>query len=248
MLPLSVFGSIFILIFPTNELLIDYIMDSIGKAVVILSLLGIGILYGISLTSFVEPPYVPLEEVAVGTHEGTFIRTKGVITDLSVTEYGNLLTLRGNKTELPIFVDLGKEPLNLSYGDEIEVQGRVQLYKGRYELVAAENTINKVSAENESVVSFVSQIARHPEEYEGRRIRVVGYAEGVYKHVFYLGSEGDSYQMRVKVEAEARAKTNNGSIPISELQKGDKIIAEGVFRYNPENMRYELNLISLRRC
>ena len=243
-LPLSVF------IYPTNELLIDYIMDSIGKAVVILSLLGIGILYGISLTSFVEPPYVPLEEVAVGTHEGTFIRTKGVITDLSITEYGNLLTLRGNKTELLIFVDLGigKEQLNLSYGDEIEVQGRVQLYKGRYELVAAENTINKVSAENESVVSFVSQIARHPEEYEGKRIRVVGYAEGVYKHVFYLGSEGDSYQMRVKVEAEARAKTNNGSIPISELQKGDKIIAEGVFRYNPENMRYELNLISLRRC
>ncbi|RLG29216.1 hypothetical protein DRN97_12245, partial [Methanosarcinales archaeon] len=149
-LPLSVF------IYPTSELLIDYIMDSIGKAVVILSLLGIGILYGISLTSFVEPPYVPLEEVAVGTHEGTFIRTKGVITDLSVTEYGNLLTLRGNKTELLIFVDLGigKEQLNLSYGDEIEVQGRVQLYKGRYELVAAENTINKVSAENESAVSF----------------------------------------------------------------------------------------------
>jgi len=225
-------------------------MDSIGKAVVILSLLGIGILYGISLTSFVEPPYVPLEEVAVGTHEGTFIRTKGVITDLSVTGYGNLLTLRGNKTELLVFVDLGigKEQLNLSYGDEIEVQGRVKLYKGRYELVAAENTIKKLSAENESAISFVSQIARHPEEYEGKRIRVVGYAEGVYKHVFYLGSEGDSYQMRVKVEAEARAKTDNGSIPISELQKGDKIIAEGVFRYNPENMRYELNLISLRRC
>jgi hypothetical protein len=217
-------------------------MDNIQITVIIFSLLGVCILYGISL--FVVPPYVPLEEVAVGTYEGTFVRTKGVITDFSVTGYGNMLTIRGNKTELLILVNSGKEQLNLSYGDEIEVQGRVQLYKGRYELVAAENAINKVSAENGSAVSFVSQIARHPEGYEGRRICVVGYVEDVYKHVFYLGDEGDSHQMRVKVEVEARV--NN--IPISELQKGDKILAQGVFRYNPENMRYELNLISLRRC
>ncbi|MCK4475818.1 MAG: hypothetical protein KAU16_03750 [Methanophagales archaeon] len=220
-------------------------MDNIGKAVIIFSLLGVGILYGISLTSFVEPPYVPLEEVAVGTYEGVFIRTKGVITDFSVTEYGNLLTIRGNKTELLIFVDSTNArdgQLNLNYGDEIEVQGRVQLYKGRYEIIATENTIKKSNAENESTISFVSQIAMHPEEYEGRRISVVGYAEDVYKHVFYLGDEKGKCRMRVKVEAEARARTED-SILISELQKGDKIIAEGLLSYDPENMRYELNLI-----
>jgi len=211
--------------------------------VIIFSLLGVGILYGISLTSFVEPPYVPLEEIVVGTHEGAFVCTEGVITDFSVTEYGNMLTIKRNKTELLIFVDSAderKEQLNLSYGDEIEVQGRVQLYRGRYEIVASENSIKKLSDEKESTISFVSQIAMHPEEYEGRRISVVGYAEDVYKHVFYLGDEKGKYLMRVKV--------NNGSIPISELQKGDKIIAEGLFSYDPENMRYELNLISLRRC
>jgi DNA/RNA endonuclease YhcR with UshA esterase domain len=211
--------------------------------VIIFSLLGVGILYGISLTSFVEPPYVPLEEIVVGTHEGAFVCTEGVITDFSVTEYGNMLTIKRNKTELLIFVDSAderKEQLNLSYGDEIEVQGRVQLYRGRYEIVASENSIKKLSDEKESTISFVSQIAMHPEEYEGRRISVVGYAEDVYKHVFYLGDEKGKYLMRVKV--------NNGSIPISELQKGDKIIAEGLLSYDPENMRYELNLISLRQC
>jgi len=216
-------------------------MDNIGKAVIIFSLLGVCILYSISL--FVEPPYVPLEEVAVGTHEGTFVRTKGVITDFSVTKYGNMLTIRGNKTKLLIFVDSTderKEQLNLSYGDEIEVQGRVQLYSGRYEIVASENSIKKLSDKNESTISFVSQIAMHPGEYEGRRISVVGYAEDVYKHVFYLGDEKGKYLMRVKV--------NNGSISTPELQKGDKIIAEGLLSYDPENMRYELNLISLRRC
>jgi DNA/RNA endonuclease YhcR with UshA esterase domain len=216
-------------------------MDNIGKVVIFFSLLGVCILYSISL--FVEPPHVPLEEVAVGTHEGTFVRTKGVITDFSVTKYGNMLTIKGNKTELLIFVDSTderKEQLNLSYGDEIEVQGRVQLYSGRYELVASENAIKKLSDKNERTISFVSQMAMHPEEYEGRRISVVGYAEDVYKHVFYLGDEKGKYLMRVKV--------NNGSISIPDLQKGDKIIAEGLLSYDPENMRYELNVISLRRC
>lgn len=217
-------------------------MDNIGKSVIILSLLGVGILYGISLTSFVESPYVPLEAVAVGTHEGAFIRTRGVITDFRVTEYGDVLTIGGNKTELLIFVDsAGEELLTLSYGDEIEVQGRVQLYKGRYELVAAENGIKRLIYGNENT-SFVSQMAMRPEEYEGRRVSVVGYAGDVYKRVFYLCDEKGKYRMRVKVEAEA------GDTIISELQKGDKIIAEGVFVYDPENMRYELNLISFRRC
>lgn len=217
-------------------------MDNIGKSVIILSLLGVGILYGISLTSFVESPYVPLEAVAVGTHEGAFIRTRGVITDFRITEYGDVLTIGVNKTELPIFVDsAGEALLNLSYGDEIEVQGRVQLYKGRYELVAAENGIKRLIYGNENT-SFVSQMAMRPEEYERRRVSVVGYVGDVYKRVFYLCDEKGKYRMRVKVEAEA------GDSIISELQKGDKIIAEGVFVYDPENTRYELNLISLRRC
>ncbi len=232
-------------------------MDNIGKAVIIFSLLGVCILYGISLTSFVEPSYVPLEEVAVGTHEGAFVRTRGVITDFSVTRYGNILMeIEGNGTELLIYVDSAnamKKQLNLSYGDVIEVQGRVQLYKSRsrYELVASGGgTIKKLSYENasNSNVSFVSQIATHPEEYEGIRISVVGYADNVYKRVFYLGDEKGKYLLRVKVETEARAKPDGCSIPVSALQKGDKIIADGVFEYDPKNMRYELNLISLRRC
>nr|QNO52257.1 hypothetical protein BPDGFPMF_00016 [Methanosarcinales archaeon ANME-1 ERB6] len=232
-------------------------MDNIGKAVIIFSLLGVGILYGISLTSFVEPPYVPLEEVAVETNEGELIRTKGVITDSLATDYGNMLTIRENKTELLIFVDtLDKSAgkMNLSYGDVVEVEGRVKIYKGRPELVVhggPGNAIKKLSAENENEnIAFVSQIAMHPEDYKGERVSVVGYADNVYKHVFYLADEHGKHLLRVRVEAEteARAKSDDGSIHISALQKGDKIIAEGMFRYDPGNMRYELNLILLRRC
>ena len=207
-------------------------MDTIGKTVIIFSLLGVCILYGISL--FVTPPFVPLDEVAL--HENEIIRTEGVITEFSVTEYSNvLMKLEGNQTELMLFVESPndrKELLNLSYGDEIEVEGRVQLYRGEYELVVSGNAIKKMTPG--SNISFVSQIAAHPEEYKGKKIRVAGYVEDIYTHVFYLRDEPGNHRMRVKATISS----------ISELQEGDKIIAEGVFSYDAEDMRYELNLIS----
>jgi hypothetical protein len=212
-------------------------MDNVGKIVIIFSLLGVCILYGISV--FVTSPFVPLDEVAL--HEGSVIRTAGVITDFSITESGNvLMKIEGNQTELPVFVTSGaenEELLNLSYGDEIEVEGRVEVYEGEYELVVSGNAIKKMTPG--STISFVSQIAVHPEEYEGRKLQVVGYAEDVYQRVFYLRDETGDYHLRVKLMTT--------DTPISELHEGDKIIAEGVFSYDAQNMRYELNLVALRR-
>ena len=208
-------------------------MDKIGKLVVILSLLGVCILYGIS--SVIVPPYVPLDEV--GAYESAFVRTRGVISDFYVTGSGNvLMRIMGNQTELLIFISSAANSdnlLNLSYGDEIEVEGRVTVYQGEYELVADENAIKKVA--HESNVSFISQIALRPEYYKGRRIRVAGYVKDVYKRVFHLCDEKGNYCMIV----------NANGRPISQLQEGTKIVAEGLFYYEPQNMRYELNLIAL---
>ena len=213
-------------------------MDKPAKLVIIFSLVGVGILYTLSV--FVNPPLVPLDEVAL--HEGTFIRTRGVITAFSVTESGNvILKIEGNQTELPIFVnskvkDGGKELLNLSYGDEIEVEGRVEVYQGDYELVVSENAIKKLTSG--STIAFVAQIAVQPEAYEGRKIQVAGYVEDVYQRVFYLRDETGTYRLRVKLV--------DTDILISELQEGAQIIAEGVLAYDAKNMRYELNLVALR--
>jgi len=208
-------------------------MDNLGKLVISLSLLGVCILYGISLV--IEPPYVPLDEV--GAHESAFVRTRGVISDFYVTGSGNvLMRIMGNQTELLIFISSAANSanvLNLSYGDEIEVEGRVSVYQGEYELVADENAIKKVA--HESNISFISQIALRPEHYKGRRIRVAGYVKDVYKRVFQLCDERGIYCMKVKAN----------EIPISKLRDGTKIVAEGLFYYEPQNMRYELNLIAL---
>ncbi len=209
-----------------------------GIMVVIFSLIGLGILYGVSI--FTESAYVPLDKIA--QYETAFIRTKGVVSDLSVTESGHMrVNIRTDQTELLVFVNsaaVGKKDLDLCYGDEIEVEGRVDMYQGEYEIIAPIEGIKKLTSSS-SNISFVSQIATRPEEYERTRISVVGYTDDIFKRVFYLISdENGRYRMRVVV----------GDVPISALQKDTKIIAEGILEYNPEDMGYELNLLSWRDC
>jgi DNA/RNA endonuclease YhcR with UshA esterase domain len=207
------------------------IMDSTGKVVIVCSLLGVCTLYGVSL--LIEPPYVPLNEVA--EHETAFIRTGGTVTDFSSTESGSIrINIHENNTELWVFVNtptMGKKELDLCYGDEIEVEGKVELYKGRYEIITHIEGIRKQT--RESNISFVSQIATHPTEYEGTRVSVVGYVEEIHKRVFYLGD--GRYRMRVVNDR-----------PVPRLSKGDKIIVVSVLVYNAADMRYDLNLISLK--
>ena len=214
------------------------LMDALGKVVIFFSLIGVCVLYCITL--FVSPPFVPLDEVAL--HEGAFVRTGGVITDFRVTASGNvLMKLEGNQSELLLFVnsaDKSPELQNLGYGDEIEVEGRVQVYQGRYELVVSGTDVEKVTHERD--IAFVSQIAAHPGEYVGRRVRVIGYVEDAYTQVFYIRDEAGSYRMRVTLQS--------ASLKNPALQEGDKVLVEGVLSYDAENLRYELHAVALQHC
>ena len=217
-----------------------------SRFVIVISLFGICLLYCISC--IVEPPYVPLDVLASQSqnYENELIKTKGLVVDLLNLSDGNmLLNIMDNGTELPVFVSSGSsdkdsEKLVLRYGDEIELQGRIQQYRGEYEIVVSKSGIGKIKSDNsnDNNAHFVAEIAEHPSNYEGRRIRVVGYICEVYKRIFYLCSEeGGSAGYRMRVIAERLAEHG--------LEKGDKVIADGVLVYNPGDMRYELKLISL---
>jgi len=223
----------------------------IGRFVIVISLFGICLLYCISC--IVEPPYVPLDAIASQSHnhshnyENELIKTRGVVVDLmNLSDRNMLLNIMDNGTELPVFVsssfsssDKDSEKLMLKYGDVIELQGRIQQYRGKYEIAASEGGLKKINSDNnDNGAYFVAEIAEYPSNYEGRRIRVVGYICKVYKRIFYLCSEeGESTGYRMRVVPKRLAEP--------ELEKGDKVIIEGVLVYNPRDMRYELELISL---
>ncbi|MHC1635682.1 MAG: OB-fold nucleic acid binding domain-containing protein [Candidatus Methanospirareceae archaeon] len=209
-------------------------MDAINKVVVIFSVLGILSLY--CLSSFTNPPSVHLEEISA--HEGEIVKVKGVITDLKSTKYGNIIIrIREGEAEALIFVKSPDEDEKIKYGDVIEVIGKVEEYKGKYEIVTSSDRIKKIKSTNGSIL-FVSEIAKHPKQYEGKRIKVIGYVKDMRRNIFYLTDENGEYKLRVN-------KITNPSSYAQELEKRKKVMVEGVFIYNPEDMRYELNLVSL---
>ena len=189
-----------------------------GRFVIVISLFGICLLYCISC--IVEPPYVPLDAIASQSHnhshnyENELIKTRGVVVDLmNLSDRNMLLNIMDNGTELPVFVsssfsssDKDSEKLILKYGDVIELQGRVQQYRGKYEITASEGGLKKINSDNnDNGAYFVAEIAEYPSNYEGRRIRVVGYICKVYKRIFYLCSDNKAsteYQYRMQVIAE----------------------------------------------
>jgi hypothetical protein len=213
-------------------------MDRAGKVVISFSVLGIGMLYGVSL--LLVPPTVPLDEIP--RYEGSIIRTRGVVTDVSGTEYGHMLVrLAANQTALLLFVTPSDQlgiVRDLSYGDEVMAEGRVQVYRGEYELVTAEGAIAPVNASANRIV-FISQLASDPNRFEGERIRVAGTVDDLYTSVLYLADGTGTYRLRVK--------SGSGALVISELQEGEKIVAEGVLSYDSTELRYELNLIAVEQ-
>ena len=211
-------------------------MDTMGTVVVLFSVLGIVLLSGIAL--LVEPPTVPLDELK--RYEGAVVRTRGTLTDLSCTSTGNvLLKLAANHTELVVFLQppgMTETLVNLSYSDELEVDGQVQLYRGAYELISAPEAIRRV--EHGPYTSlFVAQVAAQPERYEGETLRITGYLADRYSTLFYIRDESGTYRLRVKLRTADPA--------LAELQDGDRVVVEGRFAYDAPNLRYELQLLRL---
>lgn len=207
-----------------------------GKIVVLFSVLGIALLSAISLV--VEPPTVPLDEVM--RYEGTMVRTRGTLTDLSRTTTGNvLLTLAANQTELVIFLQpqsTAETLMTLSYGDELEVEGQVQLYRGTYELISAPTAIRRVE-QGPYPSLFVTQVATQPERYVGEKLRITGYLDDRYATLMYIRDESGMYRLRVKLLTAEPA--------LAGLTEGERVIAEGRFTYDAANLRYELQLLRL---
>ncbi len=211
-------------------------MDTMGKVVILFSVLGIALLSGIAI--LVEPPTVPLDELT--RYEGATVRTRGTLTDLSRTSTGNvLLKLAANHSEVVVFLQppgMTETLMNLSYGDELEVEGPVQLYHGAYELISTPNAIRRLEHSPYPNL-FVAQVAMQPERYEGEKLRITGYLDDLYSTLFYIRDESGTYRLRVKLLTAEPALVG--------LQEGDRVIAEGRFAYDAPNMRYELQLLRL---
>jgi len=195
--------------------------------VVLFSVLGICALYGISMLS--QPADVQIGKI--GGYEGMYVKARGTITDLQIMKYGSAsMKLRNNTSYIQIFVESYSG--NLSAGDEVEVSGRVEQYRGEYEIAVLNDRAVKMLKKWDEEILFVSQLAQDPEKYRGTNVKVTGKVGEVYTKIFYLGDESRGYALRVN------------SSSTSGLTKGKNVMVSGTFVFDSENLRYQLDIQS----
>jgi DNA/RNA endonuclease YhcR with UshA esterase domain len=119
-------------------------MNKILIASLIISLLGISIMFYVAKTS--APSYVPLNEID-STYIGKTISTTGKIVSINYNKGNIFLTLydKNSSINVPIFSNVAKYlDINLKKGQKISVSGIVDEYKGKLQIIPRKATDIKV--------------------------------------------------------------------------------------------------------
>lgn len=146
------------------------------------------------------------------------MRVYGNVVGIEQKKYGCRVEVK-NDTLFSVWM---QECEGISYGDKLRIDGKVQRYKNQNEIVV---TSWKLEEEKEAVVS-IFELASNPEKWEGKKVKVAGEIQKVYKRVFYI-TDG-KYSLRIEKEE---------SMGITE----EKFFL-GRFIYDPFSMRYQLIL------
>ncbi len=193
---------------------------------ILFSILGIAFLY--SITIFCKPAVVDLSKLS--EYEGKEIITKGVVKDIIETKYGNqILTIQNNNSSVMIF---SEEKTNVTFGDFIKAQGKVQKYKDSFELIVEQKEFISIIRKWHNKTQPVWQLSLDPFSFVGLNVKVEGYVDSIYNSYFNLRDLNKSTSLIVSFE---------GGKPIY-LEAGRKVIVKGVFSYDKENFRYMLRL------
>lgn len=193
--------------------------------VVLFSVLGVCALYGVSLLS--QPADVPIDKI--GNYEGLYVKSKGTVTDLQFLKYGSAtLKLQNGTFQTNVFIENYEG--NLSAGDEVEVSGKVERYRGDYEITVLNERAIKILKKWDEEILFVSQLAQDPGKYEGTDVKLVGKVGTVYTRSFEIKDESGMLSLKVVV--------NNTSA----IKKGDSTTISGRFTYDPKKTQYYLDL------
>ncbi|OYT58191.1 hypothetical protein B6U70_01080 [Euryarchaeota archaeon ex4484_162] len=198
-------------------------------SVLILSILGIFILYLLSL--FSQPVVVRLYEIP--KYEGKKIVAEGVVTNYYTTNYGSQIieikTSRASKDNFTATV-FAEKITSVEYGDRIRVTGIVQKYEGKWEIFVSDTRSIDIIQKWQNNVFPIWQLAENPDRYVGMNINITGIVDRNYETYFYLSDSDGKYSLIVF----------SSSVHCQNFSTGDKVYAAGRFTYDSKNLRYML--------
>jgi len=176
---------------------------------------GITILY--FLSTLTQPIVIELSELP--EYEDKQVTVEGIVVEHYITSYeSQIIKIEDDNATAMVFVE-GKS--DVEYGDKIQVTGKVQKYKGDWEIVVGNERFVTILQKWQNISIPLWQIAENPVKYDGLNINVTGYIDAVYDAYFYLVDEEATHSIIVFYNSDIAAQ----------------------FRYNPEDLRYKLDVM-----
>ena len=191
----------------------------------IFSIIGIACLYFLSTLS--QPILIELKDVP--KYEDKSVVVEGIVTENYLTSFGSqIITIESNNASTIVFLE-GK--VDVEYGDKIQATGKVQKYKGDWEIVVDTVDFVKVIQKWQNISMPLWQLSLSPTKYEGLNVNVTGYVDTIYDTYFYLNDPEGNYSIIVFCNP---SKYN--------IHSGQKVNVAAKFSFNNEDFRYRLDI------
>ena len=196
--------------------------------VIILSVTSICFLY--FLSTLTQPLHIPLNEIP--QNEGKLVIVNGIVTEYHSTSYGGQLIeiMNADTTSEETAIIFVEEETTVEYGDKITATGKVQKYKGEWEVVVNNAQYITIKEKWKNIPIPLWQLAEHPERYVGRNVNLTGFIERKYEGFFYLTNSEEDYLLVVYYD----------SSKIFNLSEGETISVGGRFIYDVDTFRFVL--------
>ncbi len=191
----------------------------------IFSIAGIACLYFLSTLS--QPILIELKDVP--KYEDKSVIVEGIVTEYYLTSFGShIITIESENASTIVFLEGMAE---VEYGDKIQATGKVQKYKGDWEIVVDNIDFVKVIQKWQNISMPLWQLASSPTKYEGLNVNVTGYVDTIYDTYFYLNDPEENYAIIVFCNP---SKYN--------VHSGQKVNVAAKFSFKSEEFRYRLDV------
>jgi DNA/RNA endonuclease YhcR with UshA esterase domain len=182
----------------------------------LISTLGILLLYILSLS--IQPIAISLDEVS--NFEGRYVRVSGEVLDVLLIGTDNqIISIIDKNAELTIF---SEKWVDVDIGDTITVEGRVERYRGKLEIV----TDGMIRILSHSSNTSLYKLSNHPQRFVNMEINTIGYIQSIEDNIITL-KEG-----KYSISAIA------SPIDLNEISAGDRILINGTFLYDKHTFSY----------
>ncbi len=195
---------------------------------------GVTVLYLLSI--YIQP--IPINISEVQNFDEREVRVEGEIIDISVTDQNyQVIKIKGVGKDSSSTTIFSEECLNVSYGDIIRVCGRVERYKGLWEIVASPDKITILNHSNPQSVPLW-KLSLDIDQYKDRNINIAGSFIKISENKIRLYDKNKEYSIQVVVSPSQ----------IVDIDSNSCICVNGRVFYNKQSFSYYVLADQVMRC